>query len=949
MITDYNSNAYRISYQGVAMIENALDNPNLIQVSVVSGCTIMVAPQKEYGIGYLPNGEYRSWNLTGYNTRLNRTEAHNIYARLGRETDDAMVLFSVNDYATDGSIGGQNPSEDYYYIRIGSITATDKLEGATLDREITLDYGKLSTPEGQDQDSAGWKELFEVTADDLIRPLKRFTSYIVQGTLSIIGKLVINDKQISDVSRQGDEGDFVPNDESLPTTKLLTGKYLNYLRNIFLNKDKEDSTDFVQTFRKGVKMGDYTTGLLGTGGAVLVDENGNSHAEFDYLNIRKKALFTEITVQELKHIGGALIISPASMIISSVEETDTGYKCYFNCKNSDGRTIYNEFEPDDQGRCQTFNLEKQENGQVGNRYWWRLVTEIGDDYVVFSKTDADTGSDIPQAGDQVSQLGNRTDVTRQNAQIYSAYGSDSPSRKMYQGINSYSLVGKVIKDEYFDVVTGCFKEVTYGDSYKGNPEGTSYFKNEVGKGVSVAGKMEIQAGSTGAANLDDLPDEISKAVQVGGENLLRNTAFCGDYQTVSLQSSTRLKSDSQMYSPSLKGWEGTGQVSEDTASASGYSCSGFSISQGIQLIEGETYVLSYKAKGASVKFSVGDSEIIQNLTSGYARYTHKFVYNSGDTFTAYGPSATICEIKLERGTLATDWCPSRDDTDPVAKGFKNLWYLQDALKGETQIIGGLNLTSMIQLGKWVDGVMEKVNAGISGIYNEDTDVALWSGGTFEQAMKTVTKMLSGENPTDDEWKDMAKFVATHGGNVFLRGYIYALGGVFRGTIYANDGEFGGTIKIAGGKILLNKDGSGSLANGSLYWDAEGNLYQSTNFQITANGYILKLDRDFAEFRIYDSKDRMVVAIQPFSDMEGSTPVIYLDLPDYDMDSKIDATGITFNYGNKQAFFGSDGISFRNESLEVTKGITDTFETTDSFGRHWKLYVNNGIIYKKIQI
>ena len=159
MITDYNSNAYRISYQGVAMIENALDNPNLIQVSVVSGCTIMVAPQKEYGIGYLPNGEYRSWNLTGYNTRLNRTEAHKIYARLGRETDDAMVLFSVNDYATDGSIGGQNPSEDYYYIRIGSITATDKLEGATLDREITLDYGKLSTPEGQDQDSAGWKEL----------------------------------------------------------------------------------------------------------------------------------------------------------------------------------------------------------------------------------------------------------------------------------------------------------------------------------------------------------------------------------------------------------------------------------------------------------------------------------------------------------------------------------------------------------------------------------------------------------------------------------------------------------------------------------------------------------------------------------------------------------------------------------------------------------------------
>lgn len=952
MITDYQSNAYRISYQGVSMTENALENPNLIQVGVVPGCTIMVAPQKSYGIDYLPNGEYRSWTLTGYNTRLNRTEAHYIYARLERDSDDAMVLFSVNDYATDGSIGGENPSEDFYYIRIGSITATDSLEAATLDREITLDYGKLFTPEGQTQDTAGWKELFEVTADDLIRPLKRFTSYIVQGTLSIIGKLVINDKQISDVARQGDDEEFTPNDEAIPTTKLLTGKYLKYLRSFFLNKDQEDSTDFVQTFRKGVKMGSYTTGVLGSGGAVLVDENGNTHAEFDYLNIRKKALFTDITVQELKHVGGALILSPAAMIISSVEETEEGYKCYFNRTDGDGRTVYNEFEPDDQGRCQTFNLEVQPNGQKGNRYWWRLVIETGDDYVVFSKTDADTGSDIPQAGDQVSQLGNRTDVTRQNAQIYSAYGSDSPSRKMYQGINSYSLKDKVIKDEYFDVVSGRFKEVTYGDTYTGNRQNTSYFINDEDEGVSVAGKVQIQAGSTGAANLDDLPQEIQNAVKVGGENLLRNTSFCGDYQTVSIQTSTTLKSDSQMYSPSLKEWEGTGQVSEDAGSASGFSCASFSIYQNINLIEGETYMLSYKAKGASVTFRVGDVEIAQELTSEYVRYTHQIVYNSGNLFSANGPSATICEIKLERGTIATDWCPSRNDTDPVADGFKDLWYLQDALKGETQVLGGLNLTSMIQLGKWVDGVMKKVNAGVSGIYNEDTDVAFWAGGTFEQAMRTVTKMLNGEQPTDEDWKDMAKFVATHGGNVFLRGYIYALGGVFRGTIYSNDGEFGGTVKIANGKILLNKDGSGSLANGSLYWDKEGNLYQNSNFEVSAKGYTLKIDREFADFRIYDSEDRMVVAIQPFSDIYGSTPVIYLKMPDYQMETRIDVTGINIIYGEKaerQAYFGLDGISFQNKYDNVMKGITDSFRTTDSLGKTWEWLVCNGIIYKKYQV
>lgn len=322
MITDYQSNAYRISYQGVSMIENALENPNLIQVGVVPGCTIMVAPQKSYGIDYLPNGEYRSWTLTGYNTRLNRTEAHYIYARLDRESDDAMVLFSVNDYATDGSIGGENPSEDFYYIRIGSITATDKLEGATLDREITLDYGKLSTPAGNDQDAAGLKELFELTAEGLIRPLKRFTSFIVQGTLSIIGKLVINDKQISDVARQGDEGNFVESDESVPTTKLLTGKYLDLLRQYLINKDREDSTKFLLTMMAGIVVGEkgFAEGLTGFG--AKIDKKG-------YGEMRGLRLWEFLEVPELRYnrveifLGIKWRVPGAGIILSCTPDTDS--------------------------------------------------------------------------------------------------------------------------------------------------------------------------------------------------------------------------------------------------------------------------------------------------------------------------------------------------------------------------------------------------------------------------------------------------------------------------------------------------------------------------------------------------------------------------------------------------------------------------------------------------
>jgi hypothetical protein len=319
MITDYQSNAYRISYQGVSMIENALGNPNLIQVGVVPGCTIIVAPQKSYGIDYLPNGEYRSWTLTGYNTRLNRTEAHYIYARLERGSDDAMVLFSVNDYATDGSIGGENPSEDFYYIRIGSITATDKLEAATLDREITLDYGKLFTPEGNDQDAAGWKELFELTAEGLIRPLKRFTSFIVQGTLSIIGKLVINDKQITDVARQVDDGNFVESDENLPTTKLLMGKYLDELRKRLLSKDREDQTKFL------LKFGEFIDSMIaGKGAGIFPDGRG----QFSRLEVRDALVVMRLIINEIQAMAGDFSFSDAGCIEKVEDLGNDTYKLW---------------------------------------------------------------------------------------------------------------------------------------------------------------------------------------------------------------------------------------------------------------------------------------------------------------------------------------------------------------------------------------------------------------------------------------------------------------------------------------------------------------------------------------------------------------------------------------------------------------------------------------------
>lgn len=154
MITTYINSNYRITYEGVSMVENALGNPNLVQISVTSGCTIVVPgsdENKKFGIDYLPNGEARSWKLNGLNTRINKKEAHFIFARLGRNEESALLVFSTNDYRIDGSVvSGETEimpaSDSFFYIKVGSITATDAVgESATLDREITYDGGYYRT------------------------------------------------------------------------------------------------------------------------------------------------------------------------------------------------------------------------------------------------------------------------------------------------------------------------------------------------------------------------------------------------------------------------------------------------------------------------------------------------------------------------------------------------------------------------------------------------------------------------------------------------------------------------------------------------------------------------------------------------------------------------------------------------------------------------------------
>lgn len=107
---------------------------------------------------------------------------------------------------------------------------------------------------------------------------------------------------------------------------------------------------------------------------------------------------------------------------------------------------------------------------------------------------------------------------------------------------------------------------------------------------------------------------------------------------------------------------------------------------------------------------------------------------------------------------------------------------------------------------------QSIVAGITGGENEAANeaevrkVRIWAGASKANRFTAPYRVLQD-----------GTLYAT---KAYIEGDINATSGTFRGTIYAKDGEFNGEINIGNGAILLNKDGSGTLGNGQISWQAD---------------------------------------------------------------------------------------------------------------------------------
>lgn len=607
------------------------------------------------------------------------------------------------------------------------------------------------------------------------------------------------------------------------------------LRKLIIDEDVEvNGSTRLGLNGTNTEFGVYNTDS--TGARIQVKEDGTSIAEFDYITIRRAAQFRDITIRELRHIGGELAITPAAMVCSKVERLNSkgeviangdntepsSFKCYFETKDSDegSEKVFNYFRPLDQARCQQFDIVA--DGSKKTRYYWRLVMSVGKDYIVLSNL-ANGGMDSlttsePLVGDNIVQLGYQgsDDPNRQSAIILSSTSDDAPSQKMYQGISSFSLDGCLVKDEGYDAATGVFHCNIYGDSFIGSKDGKSFFQyDSKNKKATFKGTVNFDSDSTlpGGSPVSDIAkkDDL-KDLNIKSGNLLRNTSFCGDYESIDISAETEISEDKETFSEKLKYWtmENASVVdTEDSTSGKAVLINNKLSQQLAQpLLADKAYTLSFKAKGTTVKVSVGGETQDITMTSSFERYELHFTCSdaANGVFSMVSTNCVVCEIMLSYGKLAPAWSPSYSDNDKSMAEFQNMKFLTDAItQGSTTIDGGLVMSQQFKVGNYRDKKMIKETGGMSGYYNDDDSPFLWGGGTLEQAIYTIQKYKDNPNyePTAEELNNLAKFVVTHGGrailtDIILRGIIYAEGGVMK------------SIKSPNGNFEIDNEGNAKL-------------------------------------------------------------------------------------------------------------------------------------------
>jgi len=424
-----------------------------------------------------PEDEYIPWNFSLPAEYERRAEQEYKAA-----VDDYLAKFS-DDTAKYGG------DTDYIYIDKNNITLQLGQSVQLLSNEYfgeagarnsrmtkvvrKLDNLSSATIECTNQVGKGWKKSVDSSLEQLKYVVAQQQEESVLDILKSWDSREITDYRVLSALRTLKEINLralsrLKNDEAAGLITFLKGVMIGDKGRGITVENNDSVTAVIDQLKNilNIASPSFVSGDLGAGFILKEDaETGESYFEVDRMLVRKLAYFVELVIKRLSHVGGEIVLTPASIKCTKVEEREDSYRCFFD-REDDEKSLVQEFRVDDQARAQTFNIAEEEIHNVSNQFYWRRVTEVKDNYIDLSKEDCDTGSGIPTVGDHIVQLGNRSDTTRQNAIILSTVGDDAPSIKQYKGIDSYELAGKevTIISKDLNMFLGNFISITTGKS-----------------------------------------------------------------------------------------------------------------------------------------------------------------------------------------------------------------------------------------------------------------------------------------------------------------------------------------------------------------------------------------------------------------------------------------------------------------------------------------------------
>lgn len=723
-----------------------------------------------------------------------------------------------------------------------------------------------------------------------------------------------------------------------------------------LSKLSPDTAQGLITFLKGIAFKDKY-GISGIGEAVLkslkldgaeIDQSG--HGTFTGITNLGDIVTKNLTVTGMMHIftlvidkvksaGGAAIFTPADgFTVDKVEPAAGGYRLYWRATDGNGLARDNMWEAGDQALCHTDNRMRAGTAHnASNKLYWCLVTKTGTgvmadisgiptecNYIDISASDKLAGCVVnPETGDSIVMLGHRGDNKRRKSAIYiSAHSSLDPTLQapliaQYADIDSFDISGKATSSLAFDASKGRTMLKVNGDAYIGDGN-DNFIRYTPEHGLEVSAVAHFKAGTTGGENID--------GISASGANLIVNSGFTGNYESVEVSESTPVSGETPVFSPALFGWSGTAIVSKDADSASGFSVSlSGAISQAIPtIVPGLPYAFTAKAKGRDITVSVGGVERIFRLSGQYQTISFVAVPAVGESFSMSG-DCTVCEPMLVSGRTLAAWQPGAQDNDRSMGELHALRSLTEAIQqSSTRVVGGFVLTQTVKVGNYRNKVLTEETGGMSGYRVSDNSPYIWGGGTLAQAHYTINKYAADPSyqATEEELKKMAKFVVTHGGrailnDMILRGYVYAEGGVFK-NVSSPNGNFmiteTGDVKIKG---EINAS-SGKIAGIEIH----GN-YLGSEIKRDANGNIIPWSGPNGRFGLYSdmisfsSPDGRQVILGTWNNFGVPLMVRMSDnRPDF-----MPKYGIVFDIANSA--FGQN-YAFTGRGNGILNGVMDSY-------------------------